>query len=196
MPVSVTSRASAASLESPKSMSAMLPSARSITFPGFRSRCSTPAACTALSACATSTAKRSASRGLRDALRDLVLLQEAAERIHRLRLILPVARDFQRDQRADALALGDVQIAGCSRGEAPDATVAADEGIAETLRLAPGVARAPDGARVRLTALGLSQYVGEGLALEVCAGDGERSEGARLARHAGIGLLAQQHDRR
>jgi len=85
---------------------------------------------------------------------------------------------------------------GRSRGEPTDAAVAADEGIAETLRLAPGVAGAPDGARVRLAALGRSQHVGEGLALEVRAADGERADRARLARHAGIGLLAEQHDRR
>src|SRR3984885_7209504 len=60
VPVSVMSSASAASFDSPKSISAMLPSARSMMLPGLRSRCSTPAACTAASASAIATASRSA----------------------------------------------------------------------------------------------------------------------------------------
>src|SRR4029077_7001823 len=73
---------------------------------------------------------------------------------------------------------------------------AADEGIAEALRLAAGAARAPHRARVRGALLGLDQHALELLALELRPARRPEAERCRLAREAGVCTLAEEHDRR
>src|SRR5690348_11523606 len=127
-----------------------------------------------------------------DALRNLVLLQEAAKGVCRLLLILPVASHLERHECPQTLALGHVEITRRAGGQAADAAVSADEGIAEALCLASGSAGAPDRARVRLTPLGGGEHVRKPLALEVLAADGEGTVHPGLARDARIAVLAQQ----
>ena len=94
-------------------------------------------------------------RGTGDALGDLVLLQEAPEGIERfLALAAAVARHLEHHQRAGALALGQIQVRGRPARQRSDAAVAADEGLAEALRVAAGGTGAPQRPRVRLALLG------------------------------------------
>src|SRR5260370_13656320 len=73
-----------------------------------------------------------------DALANLVLLQETAEHVERLvLLILGVARDLQRHQRTGALALPDEQVAHGAGRQSANAALAPDERIPKALRLAP-----------------------------------------------------------
>jgi len=131
-----------------------------------------------------------------DALGDLILLQKAAKGIDRLLLILTVARDLERDECAEALALGHEQVAGRATGETADAAVPADERIAETLGLASRPAGAPDGAGMRLAPLGGGEHVRKGLPVEIRGAHRIGTDRSRLARDAGIVVRAEQHDRR
>src|SRR5256886_356591 len=126
---------------------------------------------------------------------NLVLLQETAEHVERrLLLVLAVARHLQRDERPGALALADEQVGHGARRQSADAAIAADEGIAEALRLAPRTAGAPHRARVRLASLGRGQHLREGVAIEVLVAQGIGAQRRGIARRGGV-RAAQQHQR-
>src|SRR5256886_10581125 len=126
---------------------------------------------------------------------NLVLLQETAEHVERrLLLVLPVARPLRRDELPGALASAGERVGQGARRQSADAAIAADEGIAEALRLAPRTAGAPHRARVRLASLGRGQHLREGVAIEVLVAQGIGAQRRGIARRGGV-RAAQQHQR-
>ncbi len=90
-----------------------------------------------------------------DSLDDLILLEEAPERVVELAagLVVPVTRDLQRHQRAGLFAFGQIQVRDRARGQAPYVAIPADESSPEALLLAPIPMRTPHRTRIGLTLL-------------------------------------------
>src|SRR5580700_1126913 len=129
-----------------------------------------------------------------DAAHDLILLQEAPERLIKLVFLLLIARHFQHHERACLLALGQIKIRDAAAGKLADATIASYECAAETLRILRIGRSAPIGPGDGLFLRGGAEHRDQLAMLDVFAV--EHPLGAQMARLArrGFARLAAQED--
>jgi len=131
-----------------------------------------------------------------DAAHDLILLQEAPERLIKFVFLLLIARHFQHYERACLLALRQIQIRHAAAGKLADAAIAAYECAAEALRILRIGGSAPVGPGDGLFLRGCAEHGDQLAVLDVRAV--EHPLGAQMPRLArrGFARLAAEEDER